>query len=161
MLAQAVSIVNQAAFTPARRNGRSVDAWAEVEVPVRAPAGPATVALDPRCENADQAIRNAGNLCFDQRPAPLDAAPIATVPGACTREPSPATVLVRVDAYGRVVGQPEVRSASDCREFNQAALASAAAVTFEPALKSGQAVSAWTLLLVRPAASTAPRNVIW
>jgi hypothetical protein len=106
--------------------------------------------LDGRCAIPDSAVRNPDNACFDQRPAP-DRAPVAVVPSSCDREPTPVTVMVQVDTLGAVTGRPEVRGISDCREFTQAALVSAAAVRFEPALKSGRPVSAWTLLLVRPA----------
>lgn len=152
LLAQAVAVVNDARFDPARKNGRTVEAWTEIDVPVRAAAGAMAAAeVDQRCEDPNVAIRNPDGACFDQRPAP-DRAPVATVPNTCDREPAPVTVLVRVDTAGAVSGAPELKGASDCRAFNQAALASAGAVTFEPAQKSGRAVSAWTLLLVRPAA---------
>ncbi len=169
LASRALEALQAARFEPARKAGRPVDAWATIVVAVEAAAGaagaagasgagpgaPAVAVADSRCENSVLAVRNPGGACFEVRPVPRTNLPVIRTPAACRRAPSPATVLVRVSTGGTVEGRPELRAGSDCAPFNDAALAAAARIGFEPAQKAGRAVPAWTLILVRPATAAA------
>ncbi len=162
LASRALEALHGARFEPARKAGRPVDAWTTVEVGVAAAQPAADVAqgavavADSRCENPVLAVRNPEGACFEVRPVPRTNLPVITPPASCgggrAPPPSPATVLVRVGAGGTVEGRPALHTGSNCAPFNDAALAAAAQVGFEPAQQAGRAVAAWTLILVRPAA---------
>jgi TonB family protein len=140
----ALAAVRQASYVPARKNGRPVDAWATVPVAVRTGAPGAAVAQNAACANPGY---NAHHACFDVRPAPL-AAPTAPWSGS-GQPPTPATFWVRVSATGDVAAVRPLATSSDDR-FSEAALAAAQALRFNPAMKDGRPVEAWTQIAVMP-----------
>jgi hypothetical protein len=150
LAAQAIAAVNTARFTPARKGPRAVEAWTAVDVLVRPPAQVAMATAASQCAEPGIGVKNPGRRCYDTRPVPQDRLPLIPTPPACAGAASPATVLVRVSASGAVEGRPSATRPSSCRAFTDSALAAAAAIGFAPALKNGQPVAAWTLVLVRP-----------
>ena len=151
---RALATLQSTEFAPATRRGRPVAAWTSVSIEITPAASAVTLAEG--CANPDYGVRNENRICYDTRPAPLQA-PVVTVPGSCTATPTPVTLLVRVDSAGAVVGSPEVQSPSDCAAFTEAVRAAAAGITFSPAVKAGRAVGAWTKVLAQPAASAGGR----
>jgi hypothetical protein len=145
--ALALGSVRAATFRPARKAGRPVDAWATVDVAVRAgTAAPATVSAS--CERPDVGMRNADKACYDTRPS-LPAPPVLPAPQSCTGAVTPVTVMLRVSASGEV----EMASAtarSNCAAFTDQAVAFARDLAFAPAIKGGAPVPAWIAVLIRP-----------
>ena len=153
LAAQALAAVSTARFAPARKAGRPVEAWASVDVPVRQGGQVAMAAqAATRCTDPSVGVKNPDRACYDSRPVPQDRLPWIRTPASCAGGASPATVLVRVSAAGAVEGRPSATRPSSCTAFTDSALAAAAAIGFAPALKNGQPVAAWTLVLVRPMA---------
>jgi hypothetical protein len=146
---QAIAAVNTASFVPARKGVRAVEAWTSVDVAVQGP-GQAAPAMAAACTEAGAGVKNADHACYDTRPVPQDRLPWIRTPAACAGTASPATVLVHVSASGAVEGRPTVTRPSNCRAFTDSALAAVAGIGFAPALKNGQPVPAWTLVLFRP-----------
>ncbi|MBI1722377.1 MAG: protein kinase [Gemmatimonadetes bacterium] len=114
--------------------------------PATPPGAPTTV----NCEATNIGLQNPNRACYDTRPNPNGILQIA-IPDACGGNATAATVLVRVDAQGQVVGNPTATSRGSCQAFGLAAAAYAGDLTFRPALKNNQPVAAWTTILIRPA----------
>jgi TolB-like protein len=141
-----LAAVRQARYAPARKNGAPVDAWTTVQVAVRSPAAGVTpVTLPAPCANPGY---NPSHACFDTRPAPLSVPTVAWTAGG--EAPSPATFWVHVGGTGQV---EEVRSLapSSSAAFERRAQDAARAMTFDPALKDGRPVAAWTQIAIVPA----------
>jgi hypothetical protein len=109
----------------------------------------ATTAAGANCASPTVSLQNPGRQCWDQRPVPNTAAMLPPPP-SCTGIVTPANVLVQVSAQGEVVGNPTVNRGSSCAAFNQAAIAQIQDMTFRPASKGGQPVSAWVVVPMRP-----------
>jgi TonB family protein len=142
----ALAAVQQASYAPARKDGRPVAAWATVPVAVHTPAATAAAApLPARCATPGY---NPGKVCFDTRPAALTAPTVAwSGPG---QPPTPATFWIRLSATGAVEGVRPLVTSSDPR-FSDQALARAKTMKFNPAVKNGGPVAAWTQIAVVPA----------
>jgi TolB-like protein len=159
VLAAALPVLQTARYVPARKNGQSTDAWADVPVTVRqavpvvaaapapavVPSSSATDCADPRVS-----LQNTGGRCYDARPAPR-APPTLLPPSSCGTGVGAVQVLVRVSAAGDVETSPAVVRGSGCGAFDQMAQAFVPDVAFMPATKAGAAVVAWVLVNVRPA----------
>ncbi|MEK7668159.1 MAG: hypothetical protein AAB409_05875, partial [Gemmatimonadota bacterium] len=76
---------------------------------------------------------------------------IVSAPDTCTDPVTPAVVLVHVSERGDVIGTPSLVRPSSCAAFGALAVALLQNVGFAPAQLRGTAVSAWTMVLVRPA----------
>jgi serine/threonine protein kinase len=100
--------------------------------------------------NATVSLHNPDRACYDTKPNPLTP-PVVAVPSACVGTQPPVSVMVHVSATGDVVGTPTPMGRSRCPQFRDAAVAQALDLRFAPARKSGQPVSAWTQVLIRPA----------
>ena len=145
--ARALAAVTAAVYRPARKAGRLVEAWTTVVVAVRAgTVAPAAVPVS--CARPDTGLLNANNSCYDTRPNPRTP-PIIAAPPSCTREVTPATVLMRVNASGDVE-MASVNARSNCGAFTEVALAFARELVFAPGRKGGAPVSAWIKILIRP-----------
>jgi tRNA A-37 threonylcarbamoyl transferase component Bud32/TolB-like protein len=152
----ALGLLRDARFDPARRGGRPVAAWASVEVGQRAASSAGARAPATTCGSAAYAVKNVNHECYDTRPVPR-VAPVASVPGSCGAAPQPANVLVHVADAGATEGEPSVTHSSGCAGFDTAALAAARTITFVPASKGGHAVPSWVVLQIRPVAATGGR----
>lgn len=139
----ALAEAQQATYLPARKNGQPVDAWATVPVAVEIGTGPAVV-LPAGCAEPGY---NPGKACFDIRPSPL-APPTATWRGTGPT-PTPATFWIRVSATG-TVERVQPLATSSVSAFSDSALAVARGVKFNPAMKDGRPVPAWTQIAVLP-----------
>ena len=141
----ALAAVRQAPYAPATKAGQPVDAWTDVAVAVRTgQAGrAAAVTLPAECRDYGNHPRG---TCFDTRPQPL-AAPTLAWHGAGT--PTPATFWIEVGADGAVEKVVPLTTSSD-GDFSTAALGAAQSLKFNPALKSGQPVEAWTQVAISP-----------
>jgi len=139
----ALTMVQNAPFAAARRRGRPVTAWTDVTVTVHSLAADSGVAVPTACDTPGY---NADGACFDRRPAPLGE-PVAAWGGGAT--PAPAVFWVHVGADGAV---REVRTLtpSDVAAFTTAAEQVARRMTFNPAVKHEQPVTAWTQLAIVP-----------
>ena len=118
-----------------------------------AKAPPERAALPSREEcdrNPTVSLHNPGEACYDHRPNPVTP-PLVGVPAGCGTSPLAAlTVMVHVSATGEVEGTPMPMGRSACAQFASVAVAQVQAFKFTPARKSGEAVSAWYQLVVRP-----------
>ncbi len=139
-----LAAVRQATYTPARKNGRTVDAWTSVPVAVRTGAAGAAASLPAQCAAPGY---NPNHACFDARPVPLSA-PTAAWSGSGS-PPTPATFWIRVSARGTIEKVQPLGTSSDDK-FSVAALAAAQALKFNPATKGGRPVEAWTQIAVIP-----------
>ncbi len=140
-----LAAVRQASYAPARKNGRPVSAWTTVPVSVNLGRSGAGAATTP-AQCADPGY-NPNHACFDTRPVPL-AAPTAPWSGSGPA-PTPATFWVRVSAAGATETVRPLATSSDDK-FRVAALGAAQALKFNPALKDGRPVEAWTQIAVMP-----------
>jgi hypothetical protein len=91
---------------------------------------------------------NQGNVCFDARPVPLSATTVP-LPANTPVVPRPAILMVHVSADGGTL-EARIFAGSNVETFNSQALDLARALRWNPATKNGDAVDAWTQLLVRP-----------
>src|SRR5579859_174772 len=91
---------------------------------------------------------NQGNVCFDARPVPLSATTVP-LPANTPVVPRPAILIVHVSADGATL-EARIFAGSNVETFNSQALDLARALRWNPATKNGDAVDAWTQLLVRP-----------
>jgi hypothetical protein len=91
---------------------------------------------------------NQGNVCFDARPVPLSATTVP-LPANTPVVPRPAILMVHVSADGATL-EARIFAGSNVETFNSQALDLARALRWNPATKNGDAVDAWTQLLVRP-----------
>jgi len=143
--AYSMAAVRQAAYQPATKAGRPVDAWTTVPVAIRTGgAARAAAALPAQCANPGY---NPGKVCWDMRPQPL-AAPTAPWSGRGAA-PTPATFWVQVGVTGAAERVRPIATSSD-GDFSTAALAAAQAMKFNPAQKSGAPVEAWTQIAISP-----------
>ena len=165
VLTAALPLLQSASYVPARKGGRPVDSWAEVEIGVRsaesvvvAQAADTTAARPPAaaphdaatdCASPSGGLLNPGGRCFDTRPAPRTP-PMLPVPSSCGDQVGSPTVLVRVSAIGEV-GMASIQERSGCEVFDAAATALVRDILFTPATKSGGPVAAWVRVLVRSA----------
>jgi serine/threonine protein kinase len=136
------------AKTPREARPRETLAARDRQPPREAPPARTTGAAD--CSGPTVSIANARKACWDSRPNPRSAA-LLPWPASCTGKPAPVSVMVHVSVTGDVIGTPTALR-SPCVPFGQAAAAYTADMRFDPAKKNGQAVAAWTQVLVRPSA---------
>jgi TonB family protein len=138
--AAALDLVRAATYTPARKRGASISAWASVTVAVNsqleAPGAAGASACDEPGPN--------NNACFDARPVPLTAlAAQWTGRGVPTRP----VLWVRVGTDG-AVKEVRVATASSEPNFTEAAKRVARRLTFKPAQQGGHPVAAWTQVTI-------------
>jgi len=145
--ALARAAIRAATYRPARKAGRPVEAWANVDVAVRA-GRIAPVALSADCARPAFGLANANQACYDTRPSPRTV-PALQMPESCGRAVTPATALLRVNARGEVE-VASVRGNSNCAAFTEAAVAFARDLGFSPARKAGAPVAAWIVIPIRP-----------
>lgn len=147
----ALAAVRAATYRPARKAGRPVEAWATVDVAVRAgTAAPASVSA--QCAAPTYGLRNANLECYETRPSPTVPL-LLSAPVECGLAPTPATVIVRVSETGDV-DMASTFSRSSCPAFTAMALAWARDIAFAPAQKGGAPVPAWIQVLIRPSSSS-------
>ena len=127
----------------------SLAACAPAPQPAAQPAAPASQpAAAPNCDNPGEAVANANNACFDDRPVNTGS-PLVPIGDSIPGNPTPSILLVQVGADGavqRVMG----KQISDNTQFHVAALTYAKTLTFRPAQKNGQPVKAWVEVMLRP-----------
>jgi serine/threonine protein kinase len=91
---------------------------------------------------------NVDGSCFDERPRPV-APPFVPVPDDVEGEPGPSTLWVRVSAEGKTLEVRRLRPSNDAA-FERDARAFAMEMAWQPAMKGGSAVEAWTQMIFRP-----------
>jgi hypothetical protein len=91
---------------------------------------------------------NRDGSCFDERPKPVNA-PFVPLPDGVTGTPRPSLFWVKVSSEGRTVDIRRLRPSDDA-VFDQAAHDFVWTVAWNPALKDGAAVEAWTQMLFPP-----------
>jgi serine/threonine protein kinase len=92
---------------------------------------------------------NADGSCFDERPRPA-AQPFVPVPPDVEGEPRPSVLWVRVSPEGKTMEVRGFRPSND-GAFERDARAFAMELAWQPAIKGGTAVEAWTQMIFRPA----------
>ena len=117
---------------------------------------PLGVAPRPRREVAQRAPScspgagyNADGSCFDERPRPV-APPFVPVPVDVEGEPRPSVLWVRVSAEGKTLEVRAFRPSND-GAFERDVRAFAMDLAWQPAIKGGTPVEAWTQMIFRPA----------
>jgi serine/threonine protein kinase len=91
---------------------------------------------------------NMDGSCFDERPRPV-APPFVPVPDDVEGEPVPSTLWVRVSAEGKTMEVRRLRPSNDAA-FERDARAFAMEMAWQPAMKGGTPVEAWTQMIFRP-----------
>jgi hypothetical protein len=91
---------------------------------------------------------NVDGSCFDERPRPV-APPFVPVPDDVEGEPGPSTLWVRVSAEGKTMEVRRLRPSNDAA-FERDARAFAMEMAWQPAMKGGTPVEAWTQMIFRP-----------
>ncbi len=112
--------------------------------PVASAPAPAP-ASDPCAPGAGY---NRDGSCFDERPKPVNP-PFVPLPDGVTGTPRPSLFWVKVSSEGRTVDIRRLRPSDDA-VFDQAAHDFVWTVAWNPALKDGAAVEAWTQMLFPP-----------
>jgi hypothetical protein len=104
-----------------------------------------------QCQHFDRPGYNQGNACFDQRPRPArHLSPFVPLDASVRHPPKrPAMLNVQVRADG-TPGTIIVNEPSDVPEFALLAVQFARQLTYEPATKNGQPVSAWVQIPFYP-----------
>ena len=144
--AYALTAVQHTGYAPATKGGQPVDAWATVPVAVNAgKAARAAVTVPAQCR--EYGYPNPNHVCWDTRPQLLSA---PMIPWTGQGTPTPATFRIQVGAAGQVENVVALQTSSET-DFSTAALAAAKSLKFNPALKSGQPVEAWTQVPISPA----------
>ncbi len=117
---------------------------------------PLGVAPRPRRELAQRAPTcapgpgyNADGSCFDERPRPVTP-PFVPVPVDVEGEPTPSVLWVRVSADGKTLETRAFRPSND-PAFERDVRAFAIDLAWQPAVKGGAPVEAWTQMIFRPA----------
>jgi serine/threonine protein kinase len=123
--------------------------------PTLTPLG-ATAAQPERRELAQRAPScapgpgyNADGSCFDDRPRPV-APPFVPVPADVEGEPRPSMLWVRVSVEGKTLEVRRLRPSNDSA-FERDARAFAMEMAWQPAMKGGAPVEAWTQMIFPPA----------
>ena len=137
--------VREADYAPATKAGHRVGAWASVTVAVQGGAGARATPLPAECRAPGG---NPKHVCWDTRPMPV-AAPMIPWHGSGT-PPTRPTFWVRVSEAGAVMEVRPNTTSSD-EQFSIAAQKAVADFKFNPALKNGRPVEAWTQIFVMPA----------
>lgn len=105
--------------------------------------------LAPECDEPEFSVRNAGRRCWDTRPQ-LRGPLTLEVPAACAMPAvTPEVFYARVLPTGEIA-ETRPMAGSTCAAFSQAAQTRVRELGFHPAHRGGRAVSAWTLVVVRP-----------
>ncbi|HEU5171471.1 MAG TPA: protein kinase [Gemmatimonadales bacterium] len=119
--------------------------------PLGEPVGPRRRALAtrgaPSCSPGPG--YNADGSCFDERPKPVTP-PFVPVPADAEAAPRPSLLWVRVGIDGQTLEVRQLRPSND-GAFERDARAFATELAWQPALKNGQPVEAWTQMIFRPA----------
>ena len=92
---------------------------------------------------------NADGSCFDERPRPV-APPFVTVPADVEGQPRPSMLWVRVSAEGKTMEVRQLRPSNE-EAFERDARAFAMEMAWQPAIKAGAPVEAWTQMIFPPA----------
>jgi serine/threonine protein kinase len=92
---------------------------------------------------------NADGSCFDERPRPV-VPPFVPVPPDVEGEPNPSVLWVRVSPEGKTMEVRAFRPSND-GAFERDAHAFARELAWQPAVKGGVPVEAWTQMIFRPA----------
>jgi serine/threonine protein kinase len=92
---------------------------------------------------------NASGSCFDERPRPV-AQPFVPVPPDVEGEPRPSVLWVRVSPEGKTMEVRRFRPSND-DAFERDVRAFAMELAWQPAIKAGVPVEAWTQMEFRPA----------
>ncbi|HET8621987.1 MAG TPA: serine/threonine-protein kinase, partial [Gemmatimonadales bacterium] len=92
---------------------------------------------------------NADGSCFDERPRPA-AQPFVPVPADAEGEARPSVLWVRVSPEGKTLEVRPFRPSNDAA-FERDVRAFAMELAWQPAVKGGSPVEAWTQMIFRPA----------
>jgi hypothetical protein len=92
---------------------------------------------------------NADGSCFDERPRPV-APPFVPVPDDVEGEPRPSMLWVRVSTEGKTMEVRRLRPSNDAA-FERDVRTFAMEMAWQPALKGGSPVEAWTQMIFPPA----------
>jgi serine/threonine protein kinase len=92
---------------------------------------------------------NADGACFDERPRPV-AQPFVPVPADADSVPRPSVLWVRVSPEGKTMEVRGFRPSNDTA-FERDVRAFATDLAWQPAVKGGAPVEAWTQMIFRPA----------
>jgi hypothetical protein len=92
---------------------------------------------------------NVDGSCFDERPRPV-AQPFVPLPADAEAEARPSVLWVRVSPEGKTLEIRPFRPSNDAA-FERDAHAFAMEMAWQPAIKGGAPVEAWTQMIFRPA----------
>jgi hypothetical protein len=124
------------------------------------PSMPPTVMVIPRnmdstmkaSINCSEPFMNAANpmqACYDRRPYLRGPEPWSSLSRCGGEHGQPLMLLVRVSETGQVTEVMPFTSGQPCPGFVDSTVAAARTMTFDPAQRGGQPVSAWVRVLVR------------